>query len=195
MTRKKCLCRCGNPTTHLPKWSSSVPHWGHPEASHAPCCDSEDTATLQKQHPNEFNLDGAARWNGGESRTCDTLQYTNGLHSFQPTELLFSSSSRMGRFGSQLGGTDFLPLWLPLRGLHHLSGSRFLDIHPLPDWKHEPCSQGQIFIYKGFDSSQVNRLWKFSRPFGLQVTLLSLYFSWQKFMQEIQSLLHTFLLC
>ena len=58
---KKCLCRCGNPTTHLPKWSSSVPHWGHPEASHAPCCDSEDTATLQKQHPNEFNLDGAAR--------------------------------------------------------------------------------------------------------------------------------------
>ena len=30
MTKKKCLCRCGNPTIHLTKWSSSVPHWGPP---------------------------------------------------------------------------------------------------------------------------------------------------------------------
>lgn len=181
--------------THLPKWSSSVPHWGHLEASHSPCCDSEDTATLQKQHPNQFNLDGAARWNRGVSRTFDTLQYTNGLHSFPTYRTVVFELLQDGQVWKPVGGTDFLPLRLLLHGLHHLSGSRFLDIHPLPDWKHEPCSQGQIFIYKGFDCSQVNRLWKLSRPFGLQVTLLSLYFSWQQFMQEIQSLLHTFLLC
>lgn len=51
MTKKKCLCRCGNPTIHLPKWSSSVLHWGHLEASHALCWDSEDTATCRNSIP------------------------------------------------------------------------------------------------------------------------------------------------
>lgn len=111
-----------HPPTQVVKLSSPLgPPWGIPRSLLGQWRYSD----LQKQHPNQFNLDGAVRWDGGVSRMCDTLQYTNGLHSFQPPELFFLSSSRMRRFGSQLGGTDFLPLRLPLCGLHHLSGSRF----------------------------------------------------------------------
>ena len=111
-----------HPPTQVVKVSSPLgPPWGIPRF----LLGQRRHSDLQKQHPKQFNLDGAARWAGGVSIMCDTLQYTNGLHSFQPTELLFLSSSRMGRFGSQLGGTDFLPLQLPFCGLHHLSGSRF----------------------------------------------------------------------
>lgn len=180
-----------HPPTQVVKVSSPLgPPWGIPRF----LLGQRRHSDLQKQHPKQFNLDGAARWAGGVSIMCDTLQYTNGLHSFQPTELLFLSSSRMGRFGSPWGGQTFC-----LCGSHSVVfitclAPVFLDIHPLPNWKHEPCSQGQIFIYKGFDCSQVNLLWKLFRPFGLQVTLLTLYFSWQKFMQEIKFLLHIFLL-
>ena len=125
MTKKKCLCRCGNPTIHLPKWSSSVLHWGHLEASHALCWDSEDTATCRNSIPTSLTWTELQGETGAypECATLCSIQMVCTLSNLQ--NCFFLSSSRMRRFGSQLGGTDFLPLRLPLCGLHHLSGSRF----------------------------------------------------------------------
>lgn len=153
MTKKKCLCRCGNPTIHLPKWSSSVLHWGHLEASHALCWDSEDTATCRNSIPTSLTWTELQGETGAypECATLCSIQMVCTLSNLQ--NCFFKAPPGCAGLEASWGGQTFC-----------LCGSRsvvfitclapvFLDIHLLPDWKHEPCSQGQIFIYKGFDCS------------------------------------------
>lgn len=174
-------------TPPTPSGQAQFPTGATLGASHSPCCDSETQRHCRNSIPTNSTwteLQGET----GRIRTFDTLQYTNGLHSFQPTRTVVFELLRMGRFWKPVGGQTFclygscsmvfILVWLPL-----------LDIHPLPDWKHEPCSQGQIFIYKGSDCSQVNHL-KLSRPFGLQVHITESLFLLAAIHAEIQSLLH-----
>lgn len=133
--QKKCLCRCVHHT--YPSGQAQFPTENHTWGiSTVPAVTVKTqrpvkTASQPIQPGRSCKKVREQRVSKNVRHSTESIQMVCTL--FQPTELLFSESLPDRQVWKPVRGQTFSAFAALLHGsLHHLSGSRFLSIHPLP---------------------------------------------------------------